>query len=105
MPFVAELTASLAWIAAHPGSSLVGAYALLNILNGLLPAHVAAGPIGRGLHALLDRIALLTRSSAPGTLKWPLVGASILRGVVDSLAPDYAGTLRTLARAIAEGAP
>jgi len=68
----------IAWLIAHPYEALIAAGALLSILNGALPASVQSGPVGRVLHAVLDRLAVLTRSDAAGTLKWPGVASALL---------------------------
>ena len=72
------MSAALAWVAAHPFETLVGLAALLSIINGALPASVQSGPVGRVLHAVLDRLAVLTRSDARGTLKWPGVASALI---------------------------
>lgn len=67
-----------AWIVAHPYESLVALGAILSLVNGALPASVQRGPVGRVLHTLLDRLAVLARRDAPGTLKWPGVASAVL---------------------------
>ena len=67
------------WIVANPAEAVGLAVMLLSVVNAALPASVAAGPVGRVLHMLLDRLSLLTRSTAPGTLKWPMVRSAIVR--------------------------
>lgn len=67
------------WIVANPYLSLLFIGAILSFINGLLPAKVAKGPFGTALHELLDRLSVLTRTDAPGTLKWPVIGTSILQ--------------------------
>ena len=76
-----------AWIAAHPLEALMALGVVLNLVNGLLPSRVRSGPIGRAVHVLLDRVSVLTRSDAPGTLKWPIVVGSILRAGADAIDP------------------
>ena len=68
----------LAWLIAHPYEALIAAGALLSILNGALPSRVQRGPVGRVLHEVLDRLAMLSRADARGTLKWPGVASSLL---------------------------
>lgn len=75
------------WISAHPWEAFVALGAVLNVLNGLLPATIRTGPVGTALHVALDRLTILTRRNAPGTLKWPIIAGSILRAVADSLNP------------------
>lgn len=77
----------LAFAVAHPGEFIVGVGIVASTLNALLPAKVTSGPFGTVLHVVLDRVAFLTRRDAPGTLKWPLIGASILRAVADVFDP------------------
>lgn len=72
------MSAVLAWVAAHPFETLAGLAAVLSIVNGALPASVQRGPIGRVLHDVLDRLAMLTRSDARGTLKWPGVASALI---------------------------
>ena len=84
---MATLTALWAWIVAHPYQDLLGIGAVLSFINGLLPATVVAGPVGKVIHTILDRLSILTRSDAAGTLKWPLIEASILQFVESSLVP------------------
>ena len=74
-----SLTPLWNWIVANPYLSLLLFGAILSFVNGLLPAKVAAGPLGKALNELLDRLSVLTRTDAPGTLKWPVVGTSILQ--------------------------
>lgn len=74
-----------AFFAAHPVEGLLLAYLALNLLNGLLPASAARGPLGRVLHAVMDRLAVLTRSDAVGTLKWPVIGRSLLGIAVEAV--------------------
>lgn len=74
-------------IVAHPAEAFVALGVVLNLLNGLLPATIRTGPVGTALHVLLDRVTVLTRRNAPGTLKWPIIAGSILRAVADSLNP------------------
>lgn len=76
---------ALAWFAAHPFEGLLLAYLALNLVNGALPASAARGPLGRALHALLDRVSMLTRSDAVGTLKWPVIGRSLLGIAVEAV--------------------
>jgi hypothetical protein len=72
----------------HPKAVLgVLAYVLLGLLNGVLPAKVSGGPLGRALHIVLDRITPTVRADAPGTFKWPVLAGSILRGFADALDP------------------
>lgn len=72
----------------HPGVVLgVISYGLLGLLNGVLPAKVVAGPVGTALHIVIDRLAPTTRADAPATFKWPILGASILRGFADAIDP------------------
>lgn len=75
------------WITAHPLEALMALGVLLNLVNGLLPSRVRSGPVGRAVHVLLDRVSVLTRADAPGTLKWPLVVGSILRAGADAIDP------------------
>lgn len=77
------------WIVANPYLSLLFIGAILSFVNGLLPAKVASGPFGKSLHELLDRLSVLARSDAPGTLKWPVVATSLLQpgGVTPPAAP------------------
>ena len=72
------MSAVLAWVAAHPFEALAGLAAVLSIVNGALPASVQRGPVGRVLHEVLDRLAMLTRSDARGTLKWPGVASALI---------------------------
>lgn len=72
------------WIIANPYLSLLFIGAILSFINGLLPAKVAAGPIGKVLHKALDRLSVLTRTDAPGTLKWPLVGSVLVQTLEQS---------------------
>ena len=76
-----------AWLAAHPLEALMALGVVLNLVNGLLPSRVRSGPVGRAVHVLLDRVSVLTRADAPGTLKWPLVVGSILRAGADAIDP------------------
>jgi hypothetical protein len=76
-----------AWLAAHPLEALMGLGVVLNLVNGLLPSRVRSGPVGRAVHVLLDRVSVLTRADAPGTLKWPLIAASVLRAGADAIDP------------------
>lgn len=75
---------------AHPLESVVLLGIILNLVNGMLPARVRSGRLGRVLHVALDRVTILTRHDAPGTLKWPLVAGSLLRGVADTIDPPTA---------------
>jgi hypothetical protein len=94
-PLVAALSlhAVTGWISAHPVEAFLALGAVLNLINGLLPATIRTGPVGTFLHVLLDRVVVLTRRNAPGTLKWPIVAGSILRAVADSLNPPEATVL------------
>lgn len=75
-------------IAEHPKVVLgVISYVLLGLLNGVLPAKLSGGPLGRALHIVLDRITPTVRADAPGTFKWPVLAGSILRGFADALDP------------------
>jgi len=67
------------WIVVNPYLSLLFIGAILSFINGLLPAKVAAGPFGKALHEILDRLSVLVRTDAPGTLKWPVIGTSLLQ--------------------------
>lgn len=69
------------WIVAHPYECLLLLGAVLSFINGLLPAQVKAGTVGKILHAVLDRLSVLTRVDSPGTLKWPVIGTSIAQQV------------------------
>lgn len=81
------LTPIWAWIVAHPYEALLAIGAILSFINGALPASVASGPFGKALHGILDRLSVLTRTDAPGTLKWPVIGTSILQPKVAPPAP------------------
>lgn len=71
--------ASLArWLVMHPAEAVLYALLLGSIINGLLPARVQSGRVGKALHVGLDRLAALTRRDAPGTLKWPVIASSLL---------------------------
>ncbi|MDO9016528.1 MAG: hypothetical protein Q8S73_26675 [Deltaproteobacteria bacterium] len=85
-----SLHAVTGWISAHPFEAFIALGAVLNLINGMLPATIRTGPVGTFLHVLLDRVVILTRRNAPGTLKWPIVAGSILRAVADSLNPPEA---------------
>lgn len=75
----------------HPGVVLaVISYGLLGLVNGVLPAKVVAGPVGTALHIVIDRLAPTTRRDSPNTFKWPVLGASILRGFADAMDPPPA---------------
>ncbi len=74
-----SLTLLWNWIVANPYLSLLFIGAILSFVNGLLPAKVARSPFGKALNELLDRLSVLTRTDAPGTLKWPVIGTSILK--------------------------
>ena len=67
------------WIVANPYLSLLFIGAILSFLNGLLPTKAAKSPFGKALNELLDRLSVLTRTDAPGTLKWPVIGTSLLK--------------------------
>lgn len=67
------------WVISHPYECLLLIGAFLSFINGLLPAKVAAGPVGKVLHEILDRLSVLTRTDSPGTLKWPVVGTSLIQ--------------------------
>jgi hypothetical protein len=74
-----SLTPLWHWVLANPYESLLIIGAILSFINGLLPAKVAAGPVGKAILGVLDRLSVLTRTDAPGTLKWPVIGTSILQ--------------------------
>lgn len=79
---------ALALVAEHPKVVLgLLSYGLLGLLNGVLPAKVTSGPLGRALHIALDRIAPTVRADAPGTFKWPVLAGSILRDLADAIDP------------------
>jgi hypothetical protein len=82
-----DLRVISAWASAHPYEAFIALGVMLNVLNGLLPATIRTGPLGTFLHVALDRLTILTRRNAPGTLKWPIIAGSILRAVADSLNP------------------
>ena len=65
---------------------LTAAYAVLNIINGLLPESKAKGKLG----ALMNFLALFTRKDAPGTFKAPLSAGSKPNGVKLNLVPVIA---------------
>jgi hypothetical protein len=75
------------WVVAHPYEFLLLVGAVLSFINASLPATVASSPFGKLLHAVLDRLSVLTRTDAPGTLKWPVVGSSILQAVKPVVPP------------------
>lgn len=76
------------WIVANPYLSLLFIGAILSFFNGLLPTKAAKSPFGKALNELLDRLSVLTRTDAPGTLKWPFIGTSLLKpGARPSSAP------------------
>lgn len=62
----------LTWIVAHPAEAIAAGYALLNAVNGALPKRRgwAGGALDKA-HVVLDRLCVLTRSDAPGTIKVP----------------------------------
>lgn len=72
------LASFVSWCAAHPLEALALLGAALSVLNGALPASVQRGPVGRALHLALDRVAVLSRSDAAGTLKWPGIASVML---------------------------
>ena len=72
------------WIVANPYLSLLFIGAILSFLNGLLPTKAAKSPFGKALNELLDRLSVLTRTDAPGTLKWPLVGSVLVQTLKQS---------------------
>ena len=74
-----SLTLLWNWIVANPYLSLLFIGAALSFVNGLLPTKMAKSPFGKALNELLDRLSVLTRTDAPGTLKWPVIGTSILQ--------------------------
>ena len=76
------------WALAHPGETIGLIILVASILNGLLPAKVKAGRLGRILHVVIDRLSATVRKDAPGTLKLPLVAGSLLRDVASALGPD-----------------
>lgn len=82
---MANLLALWHWVCSHPYEFLMGMGTALSVLNGLLPAKVAAGPVGKVIHTVLDRLSVLTRTDSPGTLKWPVVGASVLQFTENTL--------------------
>lgn len=67
------------WIVAHPYEALLLIGAILSFINGTLPSSVASGPFGKVIHEILDRLSVLSRTDAPGTLKWPLIATSLLK--------------------------
>lgn len=87
------MNTALALLAAHPYGAAAAFYALLNVLNGLLPATIRSGPVGTAIHLALDRVSATVRRNAPGTLKWPVIAGSILRAVADSLNPPSADVI------------
>jgi len=92
------------WIVANPAQAIGLAMVLLSVINAALPAQVAAGPVGRALHVILDRLALLTRSTAPGTLKWPLVASVVVTGADPRAGQSGSADVATLAFLGAVGA-
>lgn len=72
------------WILANPYETLLLIGAAVSFINGLLPAKVAAGRVGKVFNEVIDRLSALTRRDAPGTLKWPVVGTSLLQSLKDT---------------------
>jgi hypothetical protein len=80
-----------AWLSAHPYETVFVLYVALGAVNAALPARVRTGPVGAALHTLLDRLSPLTRSDAPGTLKWPGVASAIVGRPLASDVVDVSG--------------
>lgn len=75
-------------LAAHPVETAAAAYIALCALNGVLPRTVITGPVGAVMHVALDRLAVLVRRDARGTLKLPFV-ASVVVLVADTLVDAF----------------
>lgn len=85
-------------IAAHPVETAAAAYIALCVANGMLPRTVIAGPVGAVLHVALDRLAVLVRRDARGTLKLPFVASVVVfvaGSLVDALEPRPVPGART----------
>lgn len=72
------LSALMAVVLAHPVEVTAGAYIALNLINGALPARVITSPFGAVLHQGIDRLSILVRRDAAGTLKLPFVGSALV---------------------------
>lgn len=82
IPFVLTL------IAQHPDAiAALLSFVVLGLVNGLLPTKVNGNLVTRVISVLVDRLSPLVRKDAVGTLKWPLLTASTLRGVADVFDP------------------
>lgn len=93
--FLVMLSFVLAAIAAHPVETAATAYIALCVLNGVLPRTVITGPVGAVMHVALDRLAVLVRRDARGTLKLPFVASVVVLvadTLVDALEPPVPGS-------------
>lgn len=101
------LSLALAWMSAHPLETLALIGAILSVVNGALPASVQRSPVGRVIHATLDRLAVLSRSDAAGTLKWPGVASALLSVPAPAapVAPPSVGPLAPAADPVAPALP
>lgn len=85
-------------LAAHPVETAATAYIALCALNGALPRTVITGPVGAVMHVALDRLAVLVRRDARGTLKLPFAASVVVMvadSLVDALEPRAPSVVRT----------